>query len=161
MKIQTAVLLVVLATGCSKETRETTKQEEQTPGRQYAQVPITALDPDKMVPVGSCRIVGTVLAVDTTELQANGDGPCSKAPCVAKVRIDSILGTGSSFARPLAVGSAVRVRFAYTLSPSKELFPRMDPPLPGLLAGTQFKAFMQSSAESSTYSVETYDIHQN
>ena len=161
MKIKTAVLLMVLSTGCSKESQETTKQEEQAPGRKYAQVPISALDPNKMVPVGACRIVGTVLSVDTTELSANGDGPCSRVPCVATVRIDSILGTGSSFARPLTVGSAVLVRFAYTLSPSKELFPRMDPPLPGLRTGTQFRALMQSSAEGSTYSVEMYDIHQD
>ena len=158
MKIETAMLLMVLVVGCSKESRDTTKQEEQTSGKKFAEVPISALDPNKMVPVGACRVVGTVVSVDSSTLSVNNDGPCSKAPCVAMVKVDSILGTGSSFAHPLSVGSVVRVRFAYTLSASKEFFPRMDPPLPGLRAGSQFRALIQSSAETSTYSVDLYDI---
>lgn len=159
MKTGTAILLLLLAAGCSKDSREATKQEEQTPGRKYAEVPVTALDPNKMIPVGACRIVGTVLSVDSSEFLSGGTGPCSIAPCIAMVRIDSILGTGSSFTHPLTVGSAARMRFAYTLAPSKEFFPKLDPPLPGLRAGSRFKALIQSSAESTMPSVDSYDVY--
>lgn len=148
------VALIVFS--CSKQTQDTTKQEEQSPKKDYKPVPISALDPDRMVPVGMCRIIGTVVSIDSS-LAAGEGGPCSKAPCTAMVRIDSVLGCGSAVANPISVGSSVRVRFAMTLSPTKELFPKLDPPLPGLRLGSRFKALIQSGAEAVGYSVDSYE----
>lgn len=152
------LLALTCAFACSKQTQQATKEEEQPPKKSYAQVPITALDPNKMVPVGMCRVVGTVMSVDSSLKSSNTDDPCSKAQCFAMVRIDSILGCGSSFGNSLSVGSSVRVRFMYTLAPSKEIFPQMSPPLSGLRIGSQFRALVQSAPEAKGYTVDSYEV---
>ncbi len=94
-----------------------------------------------------CRIVGTVVAVDSTldvadSLQSHRDvPPCTKVPCNADVRIDSILGYGSAFGNPVVQEKIYRMHFVFTLAAtSKELFPSMKEVYPGLIVGSSFIA---------------------
>jgi len=87
-----------------------------------------------------CRIVGTILEVHGPELGAVSDEPCSKYPCTAKVRVDSVLGYGSAFPGALASRQTIEVRFQYTLAPSKEAYPNETISLPGLSSGDRFRA---------------------
>ena len=86
-----------------------------------------------------CRIVGTVVKVETSG-SSDATDPCSKAPCLATVRVEQILGYGSGFARTLHKDEEIKVRFSLTLSPTKEILPEVVPPLPGLSVGSRFQA---------------------
>ncbi len=151
------VFFVLILSSCAQTEKSTKKEESQSSGGRLRQVPLEALDPEKMVPAGSCRVVVTVIAVDPVASQEQDD-PCSKAPCMASVRVDSILGCGSGFHGTLSSGSTIRARFATTLSPTKELFPKLEPSLPGLTRGSQFKALIRAST-AAEYAIETYEAH--
>ena len=88
---------------------------------------------------GYCRIKGTIIKIDST-LETNNNSPCSKLPCTALVRIDSVLGYGAGFGS-INAGTEINLKFAFTLGPStKELFPNMTDRLPGLTINSQFIA---------------------
>src|SRR5512135_1891816 len=72
------------------------KQPERRPAPPGQGTPAVA--PDR------CRLVCTVLSIDSVRETA---GPCSKVPCTAVVRIDSILAYGFAFPPVLRVGQAV------------------------------------------------------
>ena len=114
------------------------------------------------LPPNACRIAGTITAVHPAD-SAGEHGPCGKVPCEADVRVDSILGYGSSFPYPLAAGTVVRMRFAYTLAPTAAMFPG-TPELPqALKLGDAFHGVMESGeglapkgASAPKYSISTY-----
>lgn len=88
---------------------------------------------------GEVRAVCTVVGIDSTRTARAGD-PCSTYPCFATIRIDSVLGYGSGFPRPLSAGESISARFAFTLAPSNEAMPNIATPLPGLEEGDAFMA---------------------
>ncbi len=88
---------------------------------------------------GHCRIVATVMKIESVR-SSDPSNPCSKAPCLATVRIDEILGYGSAFGRTLHQGDEMKVQFTLTLGPTKEILPEVTPPLPGLSVGSKFQA---------------------
>jgi len=94
------------------------------------------------LPPNTCRFAGTIVAVLPPD-SAEGGGPCSKAPCTADVRIDSVLGYGSAFPYPLAAGTVVRMRFAYTLTPSTTLFPGVQALPSPLVAGDALNGVLE------------------
>lgn len=95
------------------------------------------------MPPGTCRVAATVLGVVPPD--PGEAGPCSTIPCSAMVRIDSVLGYGPAFPEPLSAGKVISVRFRYTLSPSKELFPSISIlPLP-LGKGDAFVAVLEGT----------------
>ena len=86
-----------------------------------------------------CRIIGTVTAIDRT-LDTVAGAPCSRFPCRATVRVDSVLGVGKSFLRVINRGEEVAVTFAHTVAPSKDVAPDLGVSLPGLDIGSRFQA---------------------
>ena len=98
----------------------------------------------KGVAPNSCRIIGTVIAIDSETLSSGTKDPCSKVPCRATVKVDSVLGYGQGFTGPLSVGKTVAAQFKFTLSPTKDLFPGMNLNLPGLQLNSRFRADMKS-----------------
>ncbi|HLA68070.1 MAG TPA: hypothetical protein VJN65_00055 [Bacteroidota bacterium] len=91
------------------------------------------------VPPSHCRILGTVVKIEDYR-STKSDDPCSKAPCVATVRVEEVLGYGSGFSRTLHKAAEIRVHFRLTLGPTKEILPEVVPPLPGLSVGSRFQA---------------------
>lgn len=116
--------LVLLGNGCGAE--------------QQQQVPPRPADMGRIAP-GQVRILGHVVTVDST-LSDQSDDPCSRAPCTATVRVDSILGYGSGFPRPLSRGEEIRVRFGFTLGPTEDVIPSLEESYPGLEPGDWFWA---------------------
>lgn len=152
------ILLIVIVLGCRSTQQESVKSDD---GRQEQMKPT---EPGPGVPPDHCRVVGTIVAV-TTAIGSNSDDPCAKAPCIAVVKIDEILGYGSAFGTPLKKGKEIRVQFRYTLGPTKEHFPTMSPELPGLTVGSKFQADVRAPAatiagepQTSTFSVGTYTV---
>ncbi len=95
---------------------------------------------DVRIPPGKCRFIGTIEKIHDKQLSDNKDDPCSKVPCLATVRIDSVLGYGQSVVRPLAKGERIQVQFMFTLQPSATYFPRLKTVLPGLQVHSTFQA---------------------
>ncbi len=87
-----------------------------------------------------CRIVATVLAIDSTLQSGETASPCARVPCQAIVRVDSILGYGQAFVRPLSKGERIQVMFVFTVGPTKGLFPNMTENYPGVRVGSRFLA---------------------
>jgi hypothetical protein len=136
-----AAIALACFMACSAQTDRATRSEGRL--QQSTQMPI--VDRQVRIAPGRCRIVGTLVAIDSV---LEKGGPCSKAPCRGFVRVDSVLGYGAAFGNPVAVSERVDVRFAFTLAPmSKELFPNMTEQLPGLQIGTRFQADLESQNE--------------
>jgi hypothetical protein len=137
-----AVLITVsILLGCSAHTEKSVRNDQRTDSKQ----PGVISAQESRVPPGHCRIIGTLVGIDSTLVHG---GPCSKAPCRGLVRVDSILGYGSAFGSPLALKEEINVHFAFTLAAtSKDLFPNMTERLPGLEIGARFEADVESRNE--------------
>ncbi len=143
MKVKPFFFIVAAScmTACSARVDKTTRSENKE--QQVHQAPIA--DQHDHIAPGRCRIVGTVMSIDSTLEEG---GPCSEAPCRAIVRVDSVLGYGSAFGNPIAVTVQIPVRFAFTLAPTtKDLFPNMTERLPGLQVGAKFQTDLEARKE--------------
>ena len=140
----------LIACGSSKTTQED-KHSGSTPTIQLA---------GERIPPNHCRIVGTVVAIDQSLNSSDPQSPCAKDPCSATVRVDSILGYGSAFGGPIAVGQQVQVSFGFTLSPTKEILPQLTQAYPGLKVSSSFVANVRSNeglGGKTSYTVNHYD----
>lgn len=111
------------------------------------------------------RIIGTIVSIDETLLSTDPSDPYSKSPCRAVVRIDSVLGYGSAFTKPLTAGTEIPIFFKFTLSPTKNLFPNMTQEYPGLSVNSEFLADVEAAevpipGESSSiaYTIYGYEV---
>ena len=118
------------------------------------------------IPPGHAQITGRIIEVEPVSSNKSSSGPCSKAPCTAKVEIEYIkYGTGF----PVLSNNVIKIRFAFTLSKTtKELFPNMNESYPGLKAGDEFDALLEYSenarignenSDNSVYTVNGYKIN--
>lgn len=131
-RLTVILLFAVAATLMScRSSKENTRETADTVRSMPAQ-------PGPGIPPSHCRITGTVLSIDQRRM-GGADDPCSKAPCLATIKVDEILGYGSGFTEILGQGKEIKVRFRYTLAPSESLFPNMVPALPGLAVGGKFQ----------------------
>lgn len=113
------------------------------------------------IPPNTCRLVATVISIDPTLKSGNDKDPCSKAPCFATVRVDSIVGYGAAFTKPLAVGNTISVTFAFTVAPTKEIIPSLSQSYPGVAKGTTFSADVisqQGLNDEVSYRIYEYKI---
>lgn len=108
-------------------------------------------------------IIGEVVEIESATFDPpDVDSPCSRFPCVAKVRVVSVVGTGMAFPQPFMEGEIYRMKFAYTLNPTDNVMPEMKPGLPGLQSGSRFKADLagHETLEGDTqprYTVHSYE----
>ncbi len=104
-----------------------------------------ALSIPPTIPPNNCRVIATVESVDKRLSGANANDPCGKAPCIAIVRIDTVIGYGAAFPKLLSAGQKLIVKFAHTLGQTKQIMPEVEPPLSGLDVGSQFEALVNGS----------------
>jgi hypothetical protein len=90
------------------------------------------------IPPGHAQITGKIILIEPTLSTADSSDPCSKVPCIAKVKVESIeYGAGFSVLN----NKEIRIKFEFTLSPTtKDLFPNMNESYPGLKVGDEFSA---------------------
>jgi hypothetical protein len=116
------------------------------------------LEDGGLVPPGVYRIRGTVMQI--YPILESGEGVCAQAPCLAAVRVDTVLGQGAS-TKPgiLNKGQRVDVYFRYSTAATAGRFPDVEPALPGVKPGTPFSADISVAPESSgnRYVFELYD----
>ena len=97
----------------------------------------------KNIPPGQCRIVASVIKIDSTLSVGNKNDPCSKAPCTAWIKVKNIVGYGAGSAA-LSPSDTLKAKFAFTLNPTtKKNFPTLKEKLPGLEQGSSFIADVQ------------------
>ena len=96
---------------------------------------------------GECRLIGTVLSIRPPDAGLGAGDPCSRFPCAATVRLDSILSYGSAFPGALGIGQQIQIHFVYTLAPSKDAVPQESFSLPGLVVGDRFQADVSAAEE--------------
>lgn len=72
------------------------------------------------IPPSNIKVIASVISIDKTLSSGNAKDPCSKAPCNAVLKIESIIGYGSSFGGTLNVGDEIKVKFAYTTAKTTE-----------------------------------------
>ncbi|MCH8326485.1 MAG: hypothetical protein IIB83_08000 [Bacteroidetes bacterium] len=88
---------------------------------------------------GFARIVGTVIKIEPGLDTNKPNSPCGKVPCITVVKIDSILGYGSAFGKPLNLDTNIKLKFMFTTQETtKELFPNINEYYPGVKVGSQF-----------------------
>ena len=139
----TARLLIVLfyccaAVACSKANRGAAPGEQTGVREETSTTNKPRAIAGPRIPPNHCRIIGSIVSIDETLISSDPSNPCSKVPCRATVRIESVLGYGSAFTDPLSRGAEIVVQFTFTLSPTKDLFPDMSREYPGLTAGSRF-----------------------
>ena len=111
---------------------------------------------------GHCRIIGTIVSIDAIQKTGNAEDPCSKEPCRAVVRVESVLGYGQGFIRPLSKSKEVPITFKFTLSPTNDLFQNMTKTYPGLEVGSKFLADVEAheliGTKTINYLIYGYEI---
>lgn len=86
---------------------------------------------------------------------------CHRFPCKAIVKINEIVGYGSSFPVIFSKGMEIKVFFAHSLEPSQKVLPNLKYDLPGLIKGAKFKAKIEAIEKlggSIKYSVYYYEV---
>lgn len=117
--------LILVSFNCHKDvTKDTTDKKLAEPSK---------------IPPGYAEIRGEIVEIEPVSKMAGDNSPCSKVPCMAKVKISDV-DYGAGF--PLLNKSKdVMIKFNFTLAPtSKDLFPNMDKTYPGLKVGDKFSA---------------------
>ena len=110
---------------------------------------------------GATLIIGQIVSIDTNKFSTDQNSPCSKLPCWAKVKIDSVLNVGQG-GPMLNKGDTVNTQFVFTLSETtKELFPNLKVRMPGLKINSSFKANIRNvwqgkSLSESKFRIQTY-----
>ena len=101
------------------------------------------------------RILATLTGIYS---EPAASGPCAEAACRGVIRIDSVLGYGSSFPQPVGKGQHLEVRFAFTLEPTEDAGVTLDTPFPGIDLGESFWANLQGlpAPGRTNYTVHEY-----
>jgi hypothetical protein len=99
----------------------------------------TAVKPAPSTNPMSCGIQGKIISI-TKAFDTDTLSICSKYPCKAKVRIMAVPECGSAVSQVLIPGDTVEMRFMYSLSDTKKIFPYMKAHYPGLTEGQLFTA---------------------
>lgn len=142
--INISLIIAILSILVSCQATRNEKKNEESPGKpQQSTMAFTI--PSTIAP-DHCRILATVVAIDSALNTAATNDPCAKAPCNATVRIDSLLGYGSGFPAVFSKGQEISVRFAFTTAPTAGLFPEMSPGFPGVQAGAKILADVEGGA---------------
>ncbi len=93
------------------------------------------------IPPQHSAIVGRIVSISARRL--NQPIPCTIAPCVAIVRLES-LRAGMNFPDDILPDEEYTITFSCTLAPTtKEMFPDVATQLPGLQVGARFKALLR------------------
>ena len=113
---------------------------------------------DTKVPPGHAKESGVIKSIlPVADSGIEGD-PCSIAPCVASVKVESV-SYGAGFS-PFPKNGEIKMKFQYTLEKTnKELFPNLEESFPGLNVGDEFIA-IAAYIESVDQSAPKYIVYQ-
>jgi hypothetical protein len=96
----------------------------------------------EQVNTSSCTIEATVINI-LKPASTDSTDVCFKNPCKAIIHLDKINRCGSATTLVPDEKGELKVHFAYTLNPTKDLFPTMKTTYPGLKQGSHFTAAIE------------------
>lgn len=152
-----SMMLIVMYFGCSSSKSEkSTSIKIKDPQGKIGNV-------GEQIPPGITRFKGTVVFIDSTlEKSSNPKSPCSKSPCWAKVRVNSVIGFGAG-GPVISKSDTILVKFAFTLArTTKDMFPNIIKQMPGLQVGSSFRADLHRFSDitiDNKHSVVKYTIY--
>ncbi len=130
-------LLMLFLAGCGTATSTRDHKGESLP-------PADSVAHTMVAPIrsGTCRIVGRLVAVDSSSITTDSTDPCSRTPCRGLVVVEEMLGIGTDFPHYLIQrGDRITITFPGTLLPHDEHFNGMlVNSYPGLNPGDRFRA---------------------
>lgn len=107
--------------------------------------------------INGCVISGTIISIDNNLELSDSLSPCSKVPCIAKVKINQVLERGSGITTTIEDGMEINVHFVFTLSPTTDkLFPNIQKHYTGLNVNDKFKANIQQRIQLNNDSMLWY-----
>lgn len=115
------------------------------------------------IPPNHCRVTAKVIKINNTLTPQNAKDPCSLAPCMATIEIESVIAYGSAFGGTLNIGDTLNVKFAYTTSKtSEDIIPNSSIELDGVQAGSKILTNIKSSqvlnSTNPGYTIFEYEI---
>ncbi|MBU0474183.1 MAG: hypothetical protein KKF62_08460 [Bacteroidetes bacterium] len=119
------------------------------------------------IPRGSLFISGTIISIEKDKLSKDLNSPCSKVPCWALVKVDSIFGSGKQ-SPSLQLNDSIKVHFVFTLSKTTDdLIPSLSRKLPGLKENDKFKGNIKvlasysgkNNVDKNSYSIDFYETY--
>lgn len=119
------------------------------------------------IPRGALYISGTILSIAKDKLSKDLNSPCSKVPCWALVKVDSIFGSGKQ-SPSLQLNDSIKVHFVFTLSKTTDdLVPNLSRKLPGLKVNDRFKGNIKvlasysgkNNVDKKSYSIDFYETY--
>ncbi len=131
-----------LLTGCGASKQDGGRSEEIRAAKERI-----VMDPGPTIAPNNCKVAATVVSISNTLKGTGEKDPCGIAPCMATVRIDTVLGYGSAFPKTLSAGQTISIRFSNTLRPTAKDYPDIKPALPGLSVGSRFVALVSGQME--------------
>ena len=103
------------------------------------------------IPPQYCRLIGMIVEIEKiVDKQTRG---CKIGPCYAMIKIEQVLGYGSSFPSSFQSGAEITVFFPSSLNSTDHL--------PGLKKGDSFRADMEGAITLSnqpTYTIYSYEL---
>ncbi len=112
---------------------------------------------ESKIPPGHAKIVGIIIEIEPVSDSSNLNDPCSKAPCIALVKVSSAV-YGAAFPS-FSKDAEIRMKFLFTLEKTtKELFPNMEETYPGLKIGQEFTALV-AHIENIDKTAPKFQIH--
>lgn len=138
------IILLLFSVGCGKE-------------------PLHKQEKKENISPGSLLIIGTVMEIDSSTDTSNPDSPCGKVPCNTVVKIDSVLGYGAAFGKPLVPQRDINLKFMFTTGmTSSDLFPNINENFPGVKVGSKFRGSIQEikNAVNKSSDLRLYRIYE-
>jgi len=112
---------------------------------------------ESKIPPGHAKVVGIITKIEPVAESSNLNDPCSKAPCIALVKVTSAV-YGAAFPS-FTKDEEIRIKFLFTLEQTtKELFPNMEETYPGLRVGQEFTALV-AHIDNIGETVPKFQIH--
>ncbi len=143
IKMVVSAVLVAVFSACGSKSNGTS-EAEQTASASESATRVSPYSAAAPIPPNHGRIIGVVTNIHDITETSDLSGPCSREPCRATIRIESVLGYGAAFGRPLAKGSEIPVFSPFTLMPTNTRFPDLKKDYPGLSVGSRFRADIES-----------------
>ena len=149
--LYTLVVCILLLAGCKNTQQKIANSAKNDKIEQKSATNKFSLAKPKQIPPQYCRLIGMIVEVEKiVDKQTRG---CKIGPCYAMIKIEQVLGYGSSFPSNFQSGAEITVFFPSSLNSTDHL--------PGLKKGDSFKADMEGAITLSnqpTYTIYSYEL---
>lgn len=111
--------------------------------------------PEESRPQNSIIIGKVIERIPSSDVDKGWDH-CDGHPCRAQIQVLALAKRGSNYHGQFNENDTIEARFIYTLDPTKEIFPELNEPLPGLYTAEYFEAELFEN-DRGEYRIQGYD----